>query len=60
MRKTLPLLALPEYYDGREIGYARGGMPVAFVERVRAYYDILLRTESPHQPRAAQRAAAMR
>jgi len=26
-------------------------MPVAFVDRVRAYYDILLRTESPHQPR---------
>jgi membrane-bound lytic murein transglycosylase F len=32
-------------------GYARGGMPVAFVDRVRAYYDVLLRTESPFQPR---------
>jgi len=26
-------------------------MPVAFVDRGRAYYDILLRNESPHQPR---------
>jgi len=26
-------------------------MPVAFVDRVRAYYDILLRAEAPRQPR---------
>jgi hypothetical protein len=26
-------------------------MPVAFVDRVRAYYDILLRTQDAHQPR---------
>ena len=51
VRRTLPLLALPEYYEKARLGYARGGMPVAFVDRVRAYYDILLRTESPHQPR---------
>lgn len=51
VRKTLPLLALPEYYEKAKLGYARGGMPVAFVDRVRAYYDILLRTEEPHQPR---------
>ena len=42
-KKTLPLLALPEYIDiDAKYGYARGGMPVAFVDRVRAYYDILL------------------
>jgi membrane-bound lytic murein transglycosylase F len=51
VRSALPLLALPEYYDKARLGYARGGMPVAFVDRVRAYYDILLRNESPHQPR---------
>ena len=51
VRRALPLLALPEYYEKARLGYARGGMPVAFVDRVRAYYDILLRTESPHQPR---------
>jgi membrane-bound lytic murein transglycosylase F len=51
VRTALPLLALPEYYEKARLGYARGGMPVAFVDRVRAYYDILLRTEAPHQPR---------
>ena len=51
VRKVLPLLAEPEYYMSAKYGYARGGMPVAFVGRVRAYYDILLRTETHDQPR---------
>jgi len=51
VRKTLPLLALPEYYEEAKYGYARGGMPVAFVDRVRAYYDMLL----AHQPDARPR-----
>src|SRR6185369_14372726 len=50
VRKVLPLLAEPEYYVNAKYGYARGGMPVAFVGRVRAYYDILLRAELPRQP----------
>ncbi|MDR2016254.1 MAG: membrane-bound lytic murein transglycosylase MltF, partial [Burkholderiales bacterium] len=45
IKQTLPLLAQPEYYSRARHGYARGGMPVAFVDRVRAYYDILLRQE---------------
>ena len=51
VRKTLPLLAQPEYYADAKYGYARGGMPVAFVDRVRGYYDILLRAETAFQPR---------
>ncbi len=51
VKKTLPLLALPEYYDDAKFGYARGGMPVAFVDRVRAYYDILLAQQPPRKPR---------
>jgi len=51
VKKTLPLLAQPEYYESAKYGYARGGMPVAFVDRVRAYYDILLRSELPHKSR---------
>ena len=46
VKRTLPLLALPEFHADARNGYARGGMPVAFVDRVRAYYDILL----AHQP----------
>ena len=49
--KALPLLALPEFYEGAKYGYARGGMPVAFVERVRAYYDILLAHQPSLRPR---------
>jgi membrane-bound lytic murein transglycosylase F len=55
---VLPLLAEPEYYITAKYGYARGGMPVAFVGRVRAYYDILLRTEQPGAPQLT--AVAMR
>ena len=51
VRKVLPLLAEPEYYINAKYGYARGGMPVAFVGRVRGYYDILLRSEKPGPPR---------
>lgn len=51
VKKVLPLLALPEYYEQAKLGYARGGMPVAFVDRVRGYYDLLLAHEAPHQPR---------
>lgn len=51
VKKVLPLLALPEYHSQAKLGYARGGMPVAFVDRVRAYYDILLAQQPAHHPR---------
>lgn len=51
VQKVLPLLAEPEYYVTLRNGYARGGMPVAFVDRVRGYYDILLRSEAAGTPR---------
>jgi membrane-bound lytic murein transglycosylase F len=51
VKKALPLLAEPQYYESARLGYARGGMPVAFVDRVRAYYDLLVGQEKPHQPR---------
>jgi len=51
VRKTLPLLAQQDYFLQAKNGYARGGMPVAFVDRVRAYYDVLLRTEPAYQAR---------
>jgi membrane-bound lytic murein transglycosylase F len=49
VKKALPLLALPEYNESAKLGYARGGMPVAFVERVRGYYDVLLAHEPASQ-----------
>jgi membrane-bound lytic murein transglycosylase F len=50
VKQALPLLALPEYYGDAKYGFARGGMPVAFVDRVRGYYDILVRQEPAYQP----------
>jgi membrane-bound lytic murein transglycosylase F len=50
VKKVLPLLALPEYHEHARLGYARGGMPVAFVDRVRGYYDVLLAHAPPHRP----------
>jgi membrane-bound lytic murein transglycosylase F len=51
VKKVLPLLALPEHYEKAKLGFARGGMPVAFVDRVRGYYDVLLAHQPPLQPR---------
>ena len=51
VKKALPLLAQPEYYEQARLGYARGGMPVAFVDKVRAYYDVLLAREDAARPR---------
>ena len=51
VKRALPLLALPEHYEKAKLGYARGGMPVAFVDRVRGYYDVLLAHQAPLQPR---------
>ena len=57
VKKTLPLLAEPEYHADAKYGYARGGMPVAFVDRVRGYYDILLVRQPALQPRLRMLAA---
>ncbi len=51
VKKALPLLALPEYAEQAKNGYARGGMPVVFVDRVRAYYDVLLAQQPASTPR---------
>ncbi|NDP43256.1 MAG: membrane-bound lytic murein transglycosylase MltF [Aromatoleum sp.] len=51
VKKSLPLLALPEYYELAKSGYARGGMPVVFVDRVRAYYDVMLAQQPASLPR---------
>ena len=58
VKQALPLLALPEYYEDAKYGYARGGMPVAFVDRVRAYYDILLAQQPSLRPRLRMFSAA--
>ncbi|PKO85555.1 MAG: membrane-bound lytic murein transglycosylase MltF [Betaproteobacteria bacterium HGW-Betaproteobacteria-12] len=47
MKRILPLLAKPQYYERLKAGRARGGEAVILVENIRSYYDILLRNEVP-------------
>lgn len=41
IEKTLPLLAKSKYHRTLKYGYARGGEPVKYIERIFIYYDIL-------------------
>ncbi|HTY98803.1 MAG TPA: membrane-bound lytic murein transglycosylase MltF [Rhodocyclaceae bacterium] len=43
MKKVLPLLARPEYYERLKSGRARGGEAVIMVENIRSYYGVLCR-----------------
>jgi len=40
---VLPLLSYREYYKKSAFGYCRGIEPVRYVNRIRTYYDILIR-----------------
>lgn len=55
VRRHLPLLIKPEVAAQFKQGPCRCGMPVEYVESVRAYYDVLLRLEMPYQPRLRAR-----
>ncbi len=41
VRKRLPLLSDPGWYEHLEYGYARGSEPVRYVDNVRRYYEML-------------------
>ncbi|OQA32303.1 MAG: Membrane-bound lytic murein transglycosylase F precursor [Betaproteobacteria bacterium ADurb.Bin341] len=49
MKRILPLLAKPKYYERLKAGRARGGEAVILAENVRNYYDILKRHEAPYR-----------
>ena len=50
MKRILPLLAQPKYYQRLKSGRARGGEAVILVENIRSYYEILNRHELPYRP----------
>lgn len=50
MKRILPLLAKPQYYNRLKSGRARGGEAVIMTENIRSYYDILCRNEPPLPP----------
>ncbi len=43
VKRWLPSLSNPQYFEKLKHGYARGGEAVVFVENIRAYYDMLTR-----------------
>jgi membrane-bound lytic murein transglycosylase F len=43
LEQVLPLLSYREYYKKTTYGYCRGTEPVNYVNRIRTYYDILVR-----------------
>lgn len=47
VKKFLPLLAQKEWYSKTEFGYARGNEPVAYVQNIRRYYDVLAWMKDP-------------
>jgi membrane-bound lytic murein transglycosylase F len=42
VKKRLPLLAQPKWYEKTQYGQARGYEPVQYVENIRGYYDLLV------------------
>jgi membrane-bound lytic murein transglycosylase F len=49
VKKWMPLLNQPGYYETVKHGYARGGEAVILVESIRNYYDMLKRLEPDHR-----------
>jgi membrane-bound lytic murein transglycosylase F len=41
LKKTLPLLIKPEYYQKTQYGYCRGTEPIEYINKIYEYYDIL-------------------
>lgn len=50
LRRALPLLARPEFYETLPSGRARGGEAVIMVENIRVFYDILRRHAPAYEP----------
>lgn len=50
MKRVLPLLSRPQYYERLKSGRARGGEAVILVENVRNFYSVLMRFEPPYVP----------
>jgi membrane-bound lytic murein transglycosylase F len=49
VKTNLPLLSETEWYTKTKNGYARGLEPVLFVNSVRTYFDVLLKTDEEEQ-----------
>lgn len=50
MKRVLPLLTRPQYYERLKSGRARGGEAVIMVENIRNFYNVLARFEPAYVP----------
>jgi len=50
VKKALKKLRDPKYYSKAKYGYCRCIQPIIYVESIRSYYNILTRSELPHEP----------
>jgi membrane-bound lytic murein transglycosylase F len=50
VKKMMPLLAQPQYFEQTKHGYARGGEAVVLVETVHLYYDMLKHIDTHQIP----------
>ena len=48
VKKHLPKLRIKKYYKKSKYGYARGNEPVKYVERIKAYLDIIYSEKKIH------------
>lgn len=46
VKRQLPLLSDPKWYEQTKYGYCRGEEPVQFVNRVREYYEVLTKIDN--------------
>jgi membrane-bound lytic murein transglycosylase F len=58
VKEQLPLLEQPRWYNRTRFGFARGSEPVLFVNRVRTYYDVLVKLDE--EERAKNRTEALK
>lgn len=60
VKKRLPLLSRPTWYKKTKHGYARGREPVIYVERIRNYYEALVRISDEEQQEDESKAIKLR
>lgn len=60
VKERLPLLADPQWYEQTKYGFCRGSEPVQFVNRIRVYYDVLVKIDEEERAKRAVHALKLR
>ena len=60
VKERLPLLADPKWFQKAKYGFCRGDEPVRFVNRVRVYYDVLVKMDEEEKSKRSVPALKLR